>query len=37
VPSRSGITSNSIMSTPSSSAASKLAAVFPGATWSAPL
>ena len=30
-------TSNSIMSTPCSSAASKLASVFPGATWSAPL
>ena len=34
---RSGRTSNSIMSTPASSAASKLASVLPGAMWSAPL
>ena len=34
---RDGSTSNSIMSTPWASAASKLAVVLPGATWSAPL
>src|ERR1700733_91822 len=36
-PSLSGRTSNSIMSTPASTAASKLASVLPGAMWSAPL
>src|ERR1700733_3098509 len=36
-PSLSGRTSNSIMSTPASTAASKLANVLPGAMWSAPL
>ena len=34
---RSGSTSNSIMSTPAASAASKLASVLPGAIRSAPL